>query len=158
MGPITGTMDSVDGQSPQNRMRAADSDRERVAERLRAAHDEGRLDLTEYDQRVQQAWAARTYGELEALTADLPEPRLSRPPAARAARDELRPQRRDRHGRGAVAAWAGASVINLVIWAIVSLTTLHWVYPWWIWVAGPWGALLLVGWLSGRGDAGRSAR
>lgn len=158
MAPTTGTMDSVDGQPPRNRMRAADIDRERVAERLRAAHAEGRLDLTEYDQRVQQAWAARTYGELDALIADLPEPRASRPPAPRAARDELRPQRQSRHRREAVAAWAGASVINLVIWAIVSLTTLHWVYPWWIWVAGPWGALLLVGWLSRRGETGRSAR
>lgn len=37
-----------------------------------SAHTDGRLDLTEYDERVQQAWAARTYGELEALTADLP--------------------------------------------------------------------------------------
>jgi hypothetical protein len=45
-------------------MRAADGDRKRVAEQLRSAHDEGRLTLTEYDERVQQAWAARTYGEL----------------------------------------------------------------------------------------------
>lgn len=56
-------------------MRAADTDREQVAEQLRSAHSEGRLDLAEYDDRVQQAWAARTYGELKALTADLPRAR-----------------------------------------------------------------------------------
>lgn len=61
------------GNAPRSRMRAADTDRESVAERLRSAHAEGRLDLTEYDGRVQQAWTARTYGELDALTADLPE-------------------------------------------------------------------------------------
>lgn len=64
-------------------MRAADTDRERVAEQLRSAHAEGRLDLSEYDERIQQAWAARTYGELSALTADLPQPRAV---AARAQR------------------------------------------------------------------------
>nr|WP_240944547.1 DUF1707 domain-containing protein [Micromonospora thermarum] len=55
-------------------MRAADADRQAVADRLRTAVDEGRLDLHEYDERLQQAYAARTYGELDALLADLPAP------------------------------------------------------------------------------------
>jgi hypothetical protein len=25
-----------------------------------------------------------------------------------------------------------------------------WVYPWWVWVAGPWGAVLLARWVTGR--------
>jgi uncharacterized protein DUF1707 len=156
MDRLTGRMDGVDDQPSGNQMRAADSDRERVAEQLRSAHAEGRLDLTEYDQRVQQAWAARTYGELEVLTADLPQTR-SRAPAVHQDRRSSGPQQH--HGRGghaAVAAWASASAINLMIWAIVSLTTLSWVYPWWIWVAGPWGAMLLAGRLSRRGDRGGS--
>lgn len=164
MDATNGTMGIVEGQTPPDRMRAADTDRERVAEQLRSAHAEGRLDLTEYDQRVQQAWAARTYGELEVLTADLPQ---ARPPAASQTRPDVRQphcQHRQHghghpHGRGrraAVAAWATASVVNLVIWAIVSLTTLSWVYPWWVWVAGPWGAVLLMGRLSGWGAAGKS--
>lgn len=141
----------MNAQPSRNEMRAADGDRERVAEQLRSAHVEGRLDVTEYDQRVQQAWVSRTYGELAALTADLPH--------APVIHQEGRPTGREQHhGRGrrtAVAAWAGASVINLVIWAIVSLTTLSWIYPWWVWVAGPWGAVLLAGWLSGRGHRSR---
>src|SRR3712207_9462753 len=32
----------------------------------------GRLTVAEYDERLARAYAARTYGELEALTADLP--------------------------------------------------------------------------------------
>lgn len=149
-------MDSVDDPPPQHRMRAGDNDREQIAEQLRAAHAEGRLDLAEYDQRLQQAWAARTYAELEALTADLPRARPLRIPATR---DEAPPpEQRRRRGRGrraVVMAWASASAINFVIWAIVSLTTLSRAYPWWVWVTGPWGALLLVGRLSRRGDAGR---
>lgn len=157
MDPTTGTMDSVDDQPPPNRMRAADNDREQIAEQLRAAHAEGRLDLAEYDQRVQQAWAARTYGELEALIADLPQARPLRPPARRGEAPPGRPRRRGRGRRAVVMAWASASAINFVIWAIVSLTTLQWAYPWWVWVAGPWGAVLLVGWLATRGDTARSS-
>jgi hypothetical protein len=62
-----------------NPLRAGDIDRERVARWLLSAHAEGRLDLAEYDERVQQAWAAKTYGQLERLTADLPEPRAEAP-------------------------------------------------------------------------------
>ena len=151
-----GTMGTVDDQTPRDRMRAADTDRERVAEQLRLAHNEGRLDLTEYDERVRQAWAARTYGELAALTADLPG---MRSPAAPATRHEVSPSRRPRRrGRAAVAAWASASMINLLIWAIVSLATLSWIYPWWVWVAGPWGAMLLAGWIGERVRAPRPPR
>jgi hypothetical protein len=144
-------MEIVGDQTPREVMRAADGDRERVADQLRAAHAEGRIDLAEFDERVQQAWAARTYGELEKLTADLPGA------AARPPRPAARPQEQHapaHHGSGyraGVAAWLSASVINLVIWAIVSLSTMHLVYPWWIWVAGPWGALLLARWASERG-------
>ncbi len=154
MDETSGTMGIVDELTPRERMRAADTDRERVAEQLRSAHAEGRLDLTEYDERVQQAWAARTYGELEAVTADLPQ---TRPPATSATR-RPEPHQPHRHGRTAVAAWAGASVINLLIWAVVSLATLSWIYPWWIWVAGPWGAVLLAGWIGERVRAPRPPR
>jgi hypothetical protein len=55
-------------------MRAGDSDREAVAERLRIAVHEDRLDLYEYDERLQQAYAAKTYAELDGLLRDLPDP------------------------------------------------------------------------------------
>ncbi|MGH3921201.1 MAG: DUF1707 SHOCT-like domain-containing protein [Pseudonocardiaceae bacterium] len=146
----------MDDQTSRDRMRAADTDRERVAEELRSAHTEGRLDLAEYDERVQQAWAARTYGELEALTADLPQ--AQRPATPAIPHEVQKPHRHGRAGRAAVAAWAGASVLNLLIWAIVSLATLSWVYPWWIWVAGPWGAVLLAGWIGERARVPRPPR
>ncbi|GAB7052176.1 DUF1707 SHOCT-like domain-containing protein [Catenuloplanes indicus] len=53
-------------------LRASDSDRERVAEVLRAAASDGRLDLHELDERLGLVYSARTYGELEPLTRDLP--------------------------------------------------------------------------------------
>jgi hypothetical protein len=52
--------------------RASDADRERVAERLRHATAEGRLGGDEFEGRLEALYAARTYGELDALLADLP--------------------------------------------------------------------------------------
>ncbi|WP_042368647.1 DUF1707 SHOCT-like domain-containing protein [Streptacidiphilus neutrinimicus] len=53
-------------------MRASDADRERVAEALRDAYAEGRLDAEEHSQRLDAAYAAKTLGELVPLTRDLP--------------------------------------------------------------------------------------
>ncbi len=53
-------------------MRAASADRERAVDVLKAGFTEGRLTQDEYNDRMGRAYAARTYGELMALTADLP--------------------------------------------------------------------------------------
>jgi hypothetical protein len=53
-------------------MRASSADRERAVDVLKAGFAEGRLTQDEYNDRMGQAYAARTYGELAALTADLP--------------------------------------------------------------------------------------
>lgn len=52
-------------------MRVSDAEREEAAERLRVAAGDGRLDLQELEERLEQTYAARTYGELEPLTLDL---------------------------------------------------------------------------------------
>jgi hypothetical protein len=58
--------------------RAADTDRDAVADRLRAAAREGRIEPWELEERLGQAYRAKTYGELAILLADLPaQPRLS---------------------------------------------------------------------------------
>lgn len=54
--------------------RASDAERERVAERLREAVAEGRLDMEEFDERLEAALKARTHGELTPLVRDLPAP------------------------------------------------------------------------------------
>ena len=51
---------------------AASADRERTIGVLRAGFTEGRLTQDELDDRVARAYAARTYRDLWALTADLP--------------------------------------------------------------------------------------
>ena len=74
-------------------LRASDSDREQAAERLRCATAEGRLSAEELEQRLEVLLASRTYGELDALEADL---RASR-------------------SRAPVARWAGAVTGTLVL-------------------------------------------
>lgn len=150
------------GQVGESRLRASDADRQAVVERLRRAHDEGRLDLGEFDERTRSAYAARTYAELAALISDLPaesgglrdDPGTPAGPlgAAVAGTQPAEPARRraDLAWRIVGSAWFFASVLNLVIWAIVSIASQEWVYPWWIWVAGPWGAVLLARWLGER--------
>src|SRR5919107_4854293 len=64
-------------------LRAADADRARVAELLGKHLSAGRLTVEEYDDRLARAYAARTYGELDPLTTDLPPlERPAAPPAA----------------------------------------------------------------------------
>ncbi|WP_170155808.1 DUF1707 SHOCT-like domain-containing protein [Umezawaea tangerina] len=142
-------------------MRAADNDREAVVEQLARAQAEGRLDLAEFDERVRLVWVAQTYADLAALTADLPPDRpivpvATRPPMPVHQHRSYRPEGYQhatyqveqrgtgRAGRLFFQAWVAASMINFVIWGLVSITSLEWVYPWWIWVVGPWGALILA--------------
>ncbi len=61
------------GGDPSAGMRASDADRERAIDVLKAGFSEGRLGREEYEQRVELAYRARTYGELTAVVADLPQ-------------------------------------------------------------------------------------
>ncbi|MFF2407346.1 DUF1707 domain-containing protein [Streptomyces sp. NPDC058092] len=96
-------------------MRASDAERERVAEILREAVAEGRLEMDEFEHRLDAAYKARTHGELEPLVRDLPAPGtavapLGSAPAAAATGSAVRWA--DRIGkpatsRGAFAVWGG---------------------------------------------------
>lgn len=141
-------------------LRAADVDRQFVAERLKGALDEGRLSLSEYDDRLREAYASKTYGDLDKVLADLPGfvpvshsqvvPAPNVYPTD-AARQELAA----RHLRsvprwlvGIWSAWLIAVSVNVVIWLLVSVSSGELVYFWPMWVAGPWGAVLLATTLS----------
>lgn len=53
-------------------MRASDADREQMTSTLKAAFVQGRLTKDEFDARIGQALASRTYAELAAVTAGIP--------------------------------------------------------------------------------------
>jgi Domain of unknown function (DUF1707) len=137
----------------QKMMRASDAERQEVVDRLRAALDEGRLKMDEYLDRMGLASEAMTYGDLVPLCADLPESAsvARREPAAAPAVSPQAPPpvAAARHGlptplKVLWTIWAAIVAVNVVIWALASATTAHLIYPWPVWVAGPWGAILLV--------------
>jgi Domain of unknown function (DUF1707) len=90
-------------------LRASDSDRDEVVERLRAATAEGRLRVGELEQRLEDAFRARTYGELDALVADLP------------ATPAPLPARRRRPGLPVVA--AGTLALGIILSALDAAAT-----------------------------------
>jgi hypothetical protein len=70
----------------QGHLRASHADREQAIDTLKVAFIQGRITRDELDLRVGQALASRTYGDLAALTADIPA-RLTRVRAAEPARE-----------------------------------------------------------------------
>jgi hypothetical protein len=139
-------------------MRASDADRDRIAAVLRDAHADGRLAQDELLERLGATYEARTYGDLDRLIADLPRP--TRAPATRETPHPVRssapasPARRPSGNSALTAAWwvwATAVSVNVVIWLLVSVTSENFAYFWPAWVAGPWGAVLLMMTLANRG-------
>ncbi|BFU47065.1 DUF1707 domain-containing protein [Krasilnikovia sp. MM14-A1004] len=125
----------------RDEMRAADADRQQVAARLQAALDEGRLDLAEYDERLQRAYAAKTYGELDTLLTDLPAVPMRENLGAAVVAAQQHATRR--WLLRVWSSWVPAVAVTTAVWGATSLASGHAGYYWPIWVAGPWGAVLL---------------
>ncbi len=93
-------------------LRASHADREHVIDVLKAAFVQGRLTKAELDARAGQAFAARTYADLDALTADVPAGLADAVLTGRTARAPTRPPMGN-------AAKAGICVVIAVAVAVV---------------------------------------
>lgn len=102
-------------------LRASDADRDAVAERLRHAAVEGRLEHDELEQRLHAALRARTYGDLRRLLSDLP----PKPMAWERRRADVMPAARV----GLAVAMRGAIALAVVIVALVVAAV---VAAWWV--------------------------
>ena len=131
---------------PDPSLRAADADRDAVADRLRTAHAEGRLTVEEFGERLDAAFAARTMGELAGLTADLPaeRARIARTGDEADASSEVVPAAHWAGLRAGWGAWATAVLVTSAIWLIITVSDGDVRFFWPIWVAGPWGAVLVA--------------
>ncbi|MCV2491227.1 DUF1707 domain-containing protein [Geodermatophilus sp. YIM 151500] len=143
---------------PEPHLRAGDADRTATADLLGKHMAAGRLTLDEYDERLARAYAAKTYGELAELTADLPSARpaatpapATRPPTApRPHPVAMRscggsPWSRPGH-RDLAHAWRAWLTTSITVLAIYVMTGVigGFGYPWPVWVIGPWGLVLLA--------------
>jgi uncharacterized protein DUF1707 len=126
-------------------IRASDEDRGRTAAALGEHYAAGRLTLEEFQERLDEVYAATTLGELDRLMADLPGTDLTRLPGRRAPGPVQVPAGRS------VLAWQAAwrfwltiSVVAFVIWLLGGAGG-----PWLLWVAVPLGLLMLRRWMAG---------
>ena len=114
--------------SAQPGLRIGDADRERAQAMLADHYAAGRLDKDEYDQRLDQIWAARTRAELAPVFGDLPG--APRPPggtaySTAAGRARFNPPPRSRP-------WARRIpmpllVLLVVLGALLALANLPWI-------------------------------
>lgn len=72
-------------QAPAPRMRASDADRDRILDLLQQAHGDGRLTVSEFGERQDEALRAKFLDELQPLVADLPGSELAVPPQSQPA-------------------------------------------------------------------------
>ncbi len=135
-------------------LRVSDNERQAAVDRLRLAHDEGRLDLEEYDRRLAAAYSSVTYGDLDQLFLDLPAagtapvvPRSAAGvPAPRKAAAVQVPVggvllRQPLALRVLWTVYLSVVAINLMVWLLVSLTNGGDVYFWPMWLLIPGAAL-----------------
>lgn len=127
-------------------MRASDGDRDKVAGELREHAAQGRLTMEEFSERLELVYQSRTYGELQKITADLPSTDFAAAPAK--AQAPAPAGRDDAVRKGLKAAW-GSWAMVVAICTVIWLMTSPGDYFWPMWVAGPWGAVLLVSSLFG---------
>ena len=119
------------------RARASDGERELIVEWLTSAFVEGRLDLVEYERRVESALRAVLIGELDRLITDLPAP--FRPPSVPSAEREPRWEHADEWRW-----WLGIAVLLTGMWGATVLIGGELVPYWPLVPLGIWAAVLLA--------------
>jgi hypothetical protein len=117
-----------------DRIRASDTDRDRVTARLRDHFAEGRLTPDELDQRVSATLNAKTFGDLRRVMTDLPEP---------AAVPPREPQRLRRPGPAWTARRHAPRILPLVVLALLAALLI----PGGGWLLFAFAKVILVFWL-----------
>jgi hypothetical protein len=134
-------------------MRASDADRDRAAALLREHHAAGRLTPEEFSERLDRVFEAKTIGEIDSQLRDLPGIDLYRLPDAQLTRQPRQAIRR-RHADAWRAAWGSWFTVTLVCFVIWALTGMGYLWP--LWIAAPWGAIMVGRWVAGSHPHGGS--
>lgn len=118
-------------------IRIGDADREHLANLLGQHFAMGRLTMSEYQERLDAIYAARTRVDTTDLLADLPTEPTPTP-------DDGPTRRLERTPRTRWTPWALTGALCLLVWIITSLVQGRPLAFWPGWVIGPWGIALLA--------------
>lgn len=120
--------------------RVSDTERQAVVEQLRLNTADGRLEITEFEERVTFALAARTGGQLAAVLHDLPH--IDPPGQAQA--------RRQRAVRAILTPYVVINTFLILVWAVSGFG-----YFWPVWPILTWGLGVVIALAALAGRRGR---
>ncbi len=152
MGTASSGVALAGGHGRERRVRASDADRDRSAAALSEHYAAGRLTLEEYHERLDQAYAAKTLGDLDDLMTDLPgtdpgqlqSQRVGHPPLPGRSTQGTVQVPDDRHPVVSPF-WLGVAVGAFVAWLISGATA----GPWFLLVAVVLALIMLRRWSKG---------
>jgi hypothetical protein len=117
-------------------LRASDADREQIVAALRQHHGDGRLTVSEFTERMSLAYEAKTLGDLEGLTTDLPP--LPPPPPERP--DPVRVNRGRFYQH--LLTYTCVNGFMVLLWVVASVFTGRLLFFWPVWTLLGWGLAL----------------
>jgi hypothetical protein len=117
-------------------LRASDADREHVVYALRQHHGDGRLTVSEFTERMDLAYEAKTLGDLEGLTTDLP----PLPPPLEPRPDPVRVNRGRFYQH--LLTYSCVNGFMILLWLVASIFTGRLLFFWPIWTLLGWGLAL----------------
>jgi hypothetical protein len=118
-------------------LRASDADREQIVFALRQHHGDGRLTVSEFTERMHLAYEAKTLGDLDVLTSDLPP---LPPPLPETGPDPVSAVR----GRfwQHLLSYCCVNGFLILLWLIISLAVGRVLFFWPVWTLLGWGLAL----------------
>jgi hypothetical protein len=117
-------------------LRASDADREQIVYALRQHHGDGRLTVSEFTERMDLAYEAKTLGDLEGLTTDLPPLQ----PAPEPRPDPVRVNRGRFYQH--LLTYTCVNGFMILLWLVSSIFTGRALFFWPIWTLLGWGLAL----------------
>jgi Domain of unknown function (DUF1707)/2TM domain len=119
-------------------LRASDADREQIVFALRQHHGDGRLTVSEFTERMGLAYEAKTLGDLEVLTRDLPPLPPPLPEAPGLDPVSVIRWRFYRH----LLSYACVNGFMIVLWLVASIAVGRILFFWPVWTLLGWGLAL----------------
>lgn len=127
--------------------RISDTERDDAVAALTRHVASGRLDIAEFDHRAALAYAATTRADLAVVFSDLTAD-TGTAFRVKPGQSTVGPDARE------WLTWAAVGVLCVTIWAVTSVATGQFIYPWPIWVFGPWGLVLTFQRVTGKSMGG----